>query len=107
MSLTDIRKNVCINAHCITRTKLIMGKTGKNSACAMDMILDELKSNNIEIDIETLLYSYDEYSLQQIVRRTIEDLRNIELEKYKVKQVITFKVLLGQLFIRLIFAYFT
>ena len=104
MSLTDIRKNVCIYAHCITRTELIMGEAGKNSACAMDMIFDELKSNNIEIDIETLLYSYDEYTLRQTVRRTIEDLRNIELEKYEVKRVITFKALLGRLFIRLIFA---
>ena len=76
-----------------------MGESGKNSACAMDMILDELKSNNIEIDLETLLYSYDKYTLRQTVRRTIEDLRNIELEKYKVKRVITFKALLGQLFI--------
>ena len=99
MSLTYMRNNVCIYAHCITHTELIMGEPGKSSACTMDMIFDELKSNNIEVDIETLSSSYDEYTLRQTVRRTIEDLRNIELEKYKVKRVITFKALLGRLFI--------
>ena len=33
-----------------------MGKAGNSSACAMDMIWDELRSNNIDVDIETLSF---------------------------------------------------
>ena len=163
MSLTDIRKNVCIYAHCVTHTELIMGEAGKNSACAMDMIFDELKSNNIEIDIETLSFhintclrehgeiyqtainridrdnismilcdiyedmnpnnfgrliayltlvykigdSYEEEIVREAVQRTVENLKHIDLEKYKVGRFISYKTLLDQLFIRLISAYFT
>ena len=37
--------------------------------------------------------------VREAVRKTIQDLKHIDLEKYKVKRVITFKALLGRLFI--------
>lgn len=36
-----------------------MDQAGKSSTCAMEMIWDELKSNNIEIDKETLSFQID------------------------------------------------
>ena len=36
-----------------------MGQAGNSSACAMDMIWDALKRNNIEIDIATLSFHID------------------------------------------------
>ena len=134
----------------------------KDSACTTDMIWNELRNNNIEIDKETLSFHihaclreheeiygtvinqidkdnfpmelshiYTEMNpnnfgriivyltlvykivdfleveiVREAVRKTIQDLKHIDLEKYKVRRFISFKALLGQLFIRLIFAYF-
>ena len=38
------------------RYERIVGQAGKNSASAMDIIWDELKSNNVDIDKETLSF---------------------------------------------------
>lgn len=56
LSLTHLKKKVCIYAFGCHKTEL--GQAGKNSAYAMDIICDELKSNDIEIDIETPIVSY-------------------------------------------------
>ena len=154
-------KNICIYTLCLTVSKPIVGQAGKNSACAMDIICDELRSNNIEINIETLsfhiniclreheeiygtvinridkdnlpmnlshIYTWmnpnnfgrimayltlvykivdflEEETLREAVRKTVQDLKHIDLEKYKVRRFISFKALLCQLFIRPIFAY--
>ena len=51
--------------------------------------------------------SYGEETLREAVRlRTVENLKHIDLEKYKVKRSITLKALLGEVFILLIFPYF-
>ena len=127
----------------------------------MDMIGDELKSNNIEIDRETLsfhinaclrehediygafinqldkdnlpisLYDIykqmnpnnfgriivyltlvykvhdimDEETIREAIRRTVEDFKRIDLAKYKIRGSIPFKVLLGQMLLRTVFAY--
>ena len=58
----------------------------------------------------TLVYkianSYEEEIVREAVQRTVENLKHIDLKKYKVKRFISFKALLGQLLIRLVFAYF-
>ena len=54
-------KNVYIYTLCLTLSGPNVGQAGKNSACAMDIICDELKSNNIEIDIETLSFHINTY----------------------------------------------
>ena len=61
MSLSQKKKDVCIYARCGTRTKLHVGQAGNSSACAMDMIWNELNRNNIEIVIETLPFYIDTY----------------------------------------------
>ena len=52
----------------------------------------------------TLVYkvgdSYEEEIVSEAVQRTFENLKHIDLEKYKVGRFISFKGLLGQLFIR-------
>ena len=53
MSLNDIRENVRIYVHRVTRTELIVGEADKNSACAMDIIWDELRRNDVDINKET------------------------------------------------------
>ena len=59
----------------------------------------------------TLVYKFgdsnDEEIVREAVQRTVENLKHIDLEKYKVGRFISFKALLGQLLIRLISAYFT
>ena len=50
--------------------------------------------------------SYEGETLWEAVRRTVEYLKHIELEKSKVKRFITFKAVLGEVFIRLMFPYF-
>ena len=49
------KKYVCIYAYCVTRTELTE-QAGKSSACVMDIICEELKCNDIEIDKETLSF---------------------------------------------------
>ena len=46
-------KHPCIYTLCHC-TERIVGQAGKNSECAMDIIWDELKSNNVDIEKETL-----------------------------------------------------
>ena len=76
-------------------------------------IYEEMNTNNFGrlIAYLTLVYkiadSYDEEIFQQAVQRTVENLKHIDLEKYKFGPSIYFKTLLGQLFIQLISAYFT
>ena len=59
----------------------------------------------------TLVYnisdSYEEGIVREAVQRTVENLKHIDLKKYKIGRFISFKMLLGQLLIRLVFAYFT
>ena len=59
----------------------------------------------------TLVYkiadSYEEEIVREAVQGTVENLKHIDLEKYKVGRFISFKTLLGQLLIRLISAYCT
>ena len=73
-----------------------------------------LKRNNIEIDTETLsfhinicLREHEEIYGTGSSEKTVQDLKHIDLKKYKVKRFIYFKALLDQLLIRLVFAYFT
>ena len=127
-----------------------MGQAGKSSACVMDIIWEELKRNNIDIDKDMLSFyiskcldeqremydslnaqlspmcfqpvfeemrvnnfgrimahlafvykvrdSYYEETLREAVRRTVQNLKQIDLEKYKVKWFISFKALLGRQF---------
>ena len=59
----------------------------------------------------TIVYKIADPYRDEIVReqlqRTVENFKHIDLEKGNVERFISLKVLLGQLFIRLIFAYFT
>ena len=52
-------KSACIDTICLTVSELIVGQASKYIACAMDMIWGELRSNNIEIDRETLSFHID------------------------------------------------
>ena len=52
-------KSACIYTLCPTVSELNVGQASKYNACAMDMIWDELRSNNIEIDRETLSFHID------------------------------------------------
>ena len=52
-------KSACIYSRYLTVSELLVGQASKYNACAMDMILDELRSNNIEIDKETLSFLID------------------------------------------------
>ena len=109
------KKYVCIYALCGTRTELLVGRARNSSACAIDMIWDELKRNSIEIDIETLsfhinicLREHEEIYGTGSSEKTVQDLKHIDLKKiYKCKRFISFKALLSQLLIRLVFAYFS
>ena len=47
--------------------------------------------------------SYYEETLPEAVRRTVQDLKHIDLEKYKVKWLISFKALLGRQHLRLFY----
>ena len=49
--------------------------------------------------------SYEEVTLREAVKRTVEYLKHVDLKKYKLKWSITFKALPGEVFIQLIFAY--
>ena len=133
------------------------------SACAMEIICDELRRNNVEIDKETLSFhihaclrehgeiyqsavqhldtkcmrrtflydiyeemnpshfgrligyltlvykianSFEEDIVGEAVQRTVEDFKHIDLEKYKVlRRTNPFQMLLGQLFVGVIFVY--
>ena len=76
-------------------------------------IYTEMNPNNFGriIAYLTLVYKIVDFLEAEIVReavqRTIQDLKHIDLEKCKVRRFISFKALLGRLFIRLIFAYLT
>ena len=146
-------KYVCIYACCVTRTELLLGEAGKSSACVMDIIWEELKRNNIDIDKDMLSFyiskcfdeqremydslnhrlspmcfqpifeemhvnnfgrivpylalvykvrdSYYEETLREAVRKTVQDLKHIDLEKYTVKWSISFKALLVRQHFRL------
>ena len=49
----------------------------------------------------------EEEIIREVVQRTVEYFKYIDLEKYKVmNQAIPFKALLGQLLLRAVFAYF-
>ena len=50
------KKYVCIYACCVIRTALLVGQTGKSSACVMDIIWEGLKRNNIDIDKDMLSF---------------------------------------------------
>ena len=50
--------------------------------------------------------SHEQELVREAVRRTVENLKHIDLRKYKVKRFISFKVLLSQPLIRLAFANF-
>ena len=52
------KKCVCIYACCVIRTELLVGQAGKSSACIMDIICDELKRNNIDIDKDMLSFHF-------------------------------------------------
>ena len=52
-------KSTCIYSPCFPVSELNVGQESKYNACAMDMIWDERRSNNIEIDIETLSFHID------------------------------------------------
>ena len=53
----------------------------------------------------TLVYKFadslDEETTREAVRRTVQNLKLIDLEKYKVKRFISFKALLGRQLLRL------
>ena len=54
-----------------------------------------------------IIHTYLYYEIvREAVQRTVENLKHIDLEKYKVGRFISFKPFLCQLFIRLISAYF-
>ena len=161
-------KSACIYTLCLAVSELIVGQGSRHNACVMDMIWDELRSNNIEIDRETLSFHIDaclrehediygafinqldkdnlptnlpnslcdiyeemcsnnfgrlisyltlvyqvadsceEEIIREVVQRTVEDFKYIDLEKYKVvNPAIPFKALLDQLLLREVFAYFS
>ena len=52
-------KSACIYTLCLAVSELNVGQASQYNACAMDMIWDELRSNNIEIDRETLSFHID------------------------------------------------
>ena len=56
----------------------------------------------------TLVYkiadSYEEEIVREAVQRTVENLKHIDLEKYKVGRFISFKALLGQYLTRILFS---
>ena len=52
-------KSTCIYTHCLAVSELNVGQESKYNACAMDMIGDEHRSGNIEIDRETLSFHID------------------------------------------------
>ena len=52
-------KSACIYTLCLAVSELIVGQGSRHNACVMDMIWDELRSNNIEIDRETLSFHID------------------------------------------------
>ena len=56
ISLTGIRNTLIIYACCVTRIELLVGQAGKSSACVMDIIWEELKRNNIDIDKDMLSF---------------------------------------------------
>ena len=68
-------------------------------------IYEEMNPNNFGrlIAYLTLVYkiadSYEEEIVREAVQRTVENLKHIDLEKYKVGCFISFKALLGQLLI--------
>ena len=76
-------------------------------------IYTEMNRNNFGriLAYLTLVYKVvdflEEETLREAVRKTVQDLKHIDLKKYEVKRFISFKALLGQLLIRLVSAYFT
>ena len=80
-----------------------------NSLCD---IYEEMCPNNFGrlIAYLTLVYKVhdimDEETTREAIRRTVEDLKCIDLAKYKDRSSIPFKALLGQLLLRAVFAYF-
>ena len=54
-----------------------------------------------------VVYFLEEETLRETVRKTIQDLKHIDMKQYIVKRSISFKALLAQVLIRLVFAYFT
>ena len=52
-------KSACIYTHNLAVSELNVGQASKYNACAMDMIWDEPRSNNVEIDRETLSFHID------------------------------------------------
>ena len=43
-------------ACCVIRTELLVGQAGKSSACVMDIMWEELKRSNIDIDKDMLSF---------------------------------------------------
>ena len=86
------KKYVCIYACCVNRTEFLVGQASKSSACVMDIIWEELKRNNIDIDKDMLsfyicldeqLERYD--SLNARLSAMCFQPVFFYLEKYKVK----------------------
>ena len=50
------KKYVSIYASCVNRTEFLVGQASKSSACVMDIIWEELKRNNIDIDKDMLSF---------------------------------------------------
>ena len=59
ISLTGIRNTLIIYACCVTRIELLLGQAGKSSACVIDIIWEELKRYNIDIDKDMLSFHID------------------------------------------------
>ena len=81
------KKYVDIYACCVTRTELLVGQAGKSSACVMDIIWEELKSNNIDIDKDMLSFYISKCLDEQ---RQMYDSRNVQLSPMCFQTVFLF-----------------
>ena len=55
------KKHVSIYACCVTRTELLVGQAGKSSAWVMDIVWEELKTNNVDNDKDMLSFYISKY----------------------------------------------
>ena len=96
----------CLDEHKELYGAIII-QIGDNLSNSLCDIYAEMAPNNFGriMAYLTLVYKFadslDEETTREAVRRTVQNLKLIDLEKYKVKRFISFKALLGRQLLRL------
>ena len=80
---------VSIYTLCCHRTKPIVGQAGKNSACAMDIICNELRLITLRSIKKLAFIIRFILKTRRALKRTIKEFKLIDMAIYKSKALLT------------------